>query len=1546
MIIRMVLMCLLFTAGGVNVWGQAKTLHDFETKQLSDVFYSEGANFGDFNKDGVMDIVSGPYWYEGPSFEKKHEYYPAKPFNPMGYSDNFFAYSYDFNQDGWMDILIYGFPGKDASWYENPKGKGGHWKRHKVMGVVDNESPTFKDMNGDGQPDVLCSVGGYYGYATFDVSKPGEAWKFHAISNKSAGGRFTHGLGAGDVNGDGLMDVLERTGWWEQPKDWDGKSEWKKHNVPFAPSGSAQMFAGDVDGDGDNDVVTSLQAHGYGLAWYEQIQMDGKITFNKHVIMNSKPEDNKYGVKFSQLHAVAYVDMDGDGVKDIITGKRWWAHGPKGDAEPNAAAVVYWFKVQRNGKGAENVDFIPYQIHDDSGVGTQLIVGDFTGDKKPDIVVGNKRGTFVHIHKTKQVSDEAWEAAQPKPLKEQVRRPEKKHDGLEPEAAAKAMTVPDGFNLELIAGEPRLHQPVAMAIDARGRIWVAEAHTYPRRAKEGQGKDKIVIFEDKDGDGKFETQKLFMDGLNLVSGMEVGFGGVFVGAAPYLMFIPDRDGDDKPDGKPVILRDGFGYQDTHETLNSFIWGPDGWLYGCHGVFTHSKVGKPGVKDNEREPVNAAVWRYHPVKDKFETFAWGTSNPWGVDFNDHGHAFITACVIPHLYHIIQGGRYQRQGGRHFNAYVYDDIKTIADHAHYEGNIRDHAWWGRNAPVEHNSTDAAGGGHAHAGAMIYLGDNWPARYRNRIFMNNIHGNRVNQDILVPHRSGYIGKHGEDLLYANDHWYRGINLRYGPDGGVFLIDWYDPNACHRTNTEIWDRTNGRLYKLSYGKPKPVKVNLREESDEALVKYHLHENDWYVRMGRKVLQERAATGKKISAGARDALFKMMRTHAETPRRLRAMWTLHAIGQLGHQTLVELLGDSDEHVRSWAIQLMCEAGKGDKALIDLAHRETSAVTRLYLTSAMQRVDDEIAFGIAEGLVSHAEDADDANLPRMIWYGVEPLVMKDTGRALALASKSKIPMVSRFITRRAAVTPEGRQVVLEGIKGDAANESIKPVLEEIVAAVKNQADLKMPKQWPTVYEQLARNNDPEIRQHAQYLSIKFGDKRVFPALRNIVRDGKAPVEQRKEALKALVTGKDGELGGILLALLDDNALRGQALRGLAQYDMKQTPEAILSRYGKMSHAEKLDAVSTLATRKEYAHALMDALAKGVVKRSDISAFTVRQLLGFEDKTLAAKIDKSWGAIRSASADKVAQIAKYKKLLTGDRLKKADLPHGRQLYVQTCGACHQMFGAGGQIGPDITGSDRMNIDYLLENILDPNAVVGRDYQMTIITKKDNSVVTGMIREENDSAITLQMVNTTNVVAKSDIKTTQTIASSMMPEGQLTALKDSDVVDLIAYLQSPRQVPLPGALPVYDDKTRRVDGALEGEALKVLSKTGGNTQAQGMGNFKLGKWSGVNHLWWTGAKPGAKLNLELPVRRDGKYEVLAVMTKAPDYGIVQLYFDGKKVGEPIDLYDTGVVTTGVLSFGTHVLKGGEHTVTVEIVGANAKAVKAYMFGLDYVYLKTVE
>ena len=402
-------------AGALAASAADYTLHSFKKTTVTKEFLCEGANFGDFNHDGKMDLEAGPYWFEGPDFTKRHEFAPpaAKPYDPKGYSDYFLSFVYDFNNDGWPDILVYSWPGKETAWYENPKNKDGHWLRHVIFAVTDNESPQLGDMNGDGKPELICHTDGYLGYAEADWSDPTKPWTFHRISPKGEWQRYTHGYGFGDVNGDGRMDILEKDGWWEQPASLVGDPVWVKHPANFG-AGGAQMYVYDVNGDGLPDVITSLAAHGYGLAWYEQVREKGEITFREHIIMNSKPEDNKYGVKFSQLHAIDLVDMNGDGLKDIVTGKRYWAHGPTGDAEPAAPAVLYWFQLVRNKD--KSVDWVPHLIDDDSGVGTQVTAGKVSGGKLPDVVVGNKKGLFFFQHETKKVSKAEWEKAQLKPV--------------------------------------------------------------------------------------------------------------------------------------------------------------------------------------------------------------------------------------------------------------------------------------------------------------------------------------------------------------------------------------------------------------------------------------------------------------------------------------------------------------------------------------------------------------------------------------------------------------------------------------------------------------------------------------------------------------------------------------------------------------------------------------------------------------------------------------------------------------------------------------------------------------------------------------------------------------------------------------------------------------------------------------------------------------------------------------------------------------------------------------------------------------------------
>lgn len=403
--VRSLLLALLSASA---VWAGPGLGIAYQKSTLSEVFYGEGAAFGDLNRDGRVDVASGPYWYAGPDFTSRHLLYPAVAIDPLVYSENFLSFTHDFNGDGWADVLIVGFPGKQVWWLENPGSSAGlaaadaatGWKRHVVFEMVDNESPGFGDLLGNGQPVLICSTGGRLGYLQPNRTAPTQPWTFHPISPPGPWQKFTHGLGYGDLNGDGRPDLLERNGWWEQPASLAGDPVWKKHEFPFsAGRGGAQMLVTDVNGDGQADVITSLDAHGYGLSWFEQMPAaGGDLRFREHVILSPKEDERLLGgIQFSQLHALALADVDGDGLPDLITGKRWWAHGPKGDPDPNGTPVLYAFLLRRDGQGAAT--FEPHRIDDASGVGTQVTAADADGDGRPDILVGNKKGTFVFLSK-------------------------------------------------------------------------------------------------------------------------------------------------------------------------------------------------------------------------------------------------------------------------------------------------------------------------------------------------------------------------------------------------------------------------------------------------------------------------------------------------------------------------------------------------------------------------------------------------------------------------------------------------------------------------------------------------------------------------------------------------------------------------------------------------------------------------------------------------------------------------------------------------------------------------------------------------------------------------------------------------------------------------------------------------------------------------------------------------------------------------------------------------------------------------------------------
>jgi len=950
----------------------------------------------------------------------------------------------------------------------------------------------------------------------------------------------------------------------------------------------------------------------------------------------------------------------------------------------------------------------------------------------------------------------------------------------------KQVKLPPGFQLQVFAAEPDVQQPIGITTDHRGRLWVAECYTYADRTKNFDRRlnDQIVILEDQDGDGKFDKRTVFWDKAKQLTSVAVGFGGVWAICAPNLLFIPDRDGDDRPDGKPIVVLDGFDNGGVrHNIANGLMWGPDGWLYGRHGILRTSFVGSPGTPRSKRAQINCGIWRYHPIRKTFEVVARGTTNSWGADFDDHGQLFFINTVIGHLWHVVPGAHFERMYGTDFDPYLYRLIPQTADHFHWDTKER----WNDIRNGVSKTTSAAGGGHAHCGLMIYLGDNWPAKYRNNVFTVNLHGLRINRDTLERRHSGYVARHKPDLLSFADQWFRGIELTYGPDGGVFILDWSDIGECHENDGV--HRSSGRIYKLTYGKPKAkADFDLSTLSSVDLAKLQTHPNDWYVRQSRRLLQERHVAGTPMKDAGK-FLLDVFKNHTDVRKRLRAMWCLYLTGQIDRRWLAEQLRDKSEHIRAWSVKLLADGTAIHQdvfpALVSQAVGEKSGLVRLYLASAMQKLPYTERWLLAKYLCGRPADEGDQVLPLMIWYGIAEAVPRQPRSALEIVLAGKIPLVqqltARRLTERIKADEETVNKLLSGL-GTSGTTRLA-ILRGMNEALRGWAKVKTPGNWKQAAQYLQTLKDKEVSQLARSLGVVFGDGRAISELRKIVQGGNHDPAVRRGALRTLVQQGDKETLKLLRRLVDDRILSNEAIAGLGHYDAPDVPQLILSRFLKLDRDGRLNAITSLSSRPLYASHLLDAVKSGRVERREITAFHARQISSMNDPALQKKLTAVWGDIRSTSADKKKRIAELSRFLTVSKIRKADRRSGRALFKKSCANCHRLFGEGERVGPDLTGANRRNIAYLLENIVDPSATVASAFRMSVVTLKDGRVFTGVVLRRGKEVTEIQTQKKRITVQSPEIARVQPQKLSLMPDGLFKQLKPDQIRDLMGYLSAP-------------------------------------------------------------------------------------------------------------------------------------------------------------------
>jgi putative membrane-bound dehydrogenase-like protein len=956
---------------------------------------------------------------------------------------------------------------------------------------------------------------------------------------------------------------------------------------------------------------------------------------------------------------------------------------------------------------------------------------------------------------------------------------------LSPAEAIRKMQVPDGFSVELVAAEPDLVNPVAMTFDERGRIWITESLEYPRRDA-GPGRDRVKVLESTRGDGRYDKITVFAEGLNIPSGIAVGHGGVWVANSPDILFY--REGPDgKAVGKPEVVVTGFGRTDTHELPNSLTWGPDGWLYGLNGVFNHSRVRHQG----KEFVFTCALFRIHPRTREFQLFAEGTSNPWGIAWDTEGSAFVSACVIDHLWHLTETGYYHRQGGP-YPPFTWK-IESIVQHKHQKA--------------------------AYCGLHFFDSDAYPPEYRDKLYMGNIHGGCINCDELTRAGSTYLARPRPDFLTANDQWFMPVAQKTGPDGCLYILDWYDRYHCYQDagrDPKGIDRERGRLYRVRYKDSPPAgRFDLAKESDDQLIQ-RLHSPNVYFRdLAQRLLGER-------NTPVIRAKLQQLVLDEKQPRkaRMHGLWALVGSGALPENFLLSLLEHEDPGFRAWGVRAAGNSGKVGPEVRDKVEslaKDESPDVLLQVAVAARKIEGLRPEALFVQVL--ASCGDDPLIPHIVWQNLHPLLEGDGFEALvAHLKRDSLPkgsnlarLMPRVFERLLApgADPKGAALLLQALLGN--DEADPDVARQCLATLTGKIQTgeitgTAPARWvarlrPVLVRLLGGKPDDPLYWEAALLAATLRDPAGVDIVRTRFTSQEQPEAIRLQALAALVAAKDGsvlEVAGPLLADTKAFSLgfRREALAALGRLDDARVGEVVLAHFPRMEPDFQPRAVELLTQRTSWSKQLLKAVAEKKVPAGALNVNHVRKLLASKDADILRQVKQQWGTLREdRNPEREKVVADMKKLLAG---KKGNPTAGQVVFKTVCAQCHLIYGEGQDVGPDLTSNGRNDYDQLLSNVFDPSLIIGAAYQATTIATTQGRILTGLVVEDSAQRVLLKTQGgKLETVPRGEIDEMKVSKVSLMPEGIEKQLKEQEVIDLFAFLTLDK---LPG-----DPTARKIPGA---------------------------------------------------------------------------------------------------------------------------------------------